>query len=67
MQQLRFDLKDNIDVSIYAKPEYNVLQMNEIKKGLQANLNVSIYAKPKYSWMEMEEIRLELLEESTLF
>ena len=58
-------LKNNIDVSIYAKPEYNVLQMQEIRLGLQEGLDVSIYAKRKYTVCQMREIREKLLEEAS--
>ena len=59
-------LKNNIDVSVYAKIEFDSQQMYQIRKGLEANLDVSVYAKPEYSSKEMRDIRLELLEESTL-
>ena len=50
-------LKNNIDVSIYAKIEFDSFQMNIIRKGLEENLDVSIYANPNISGYEMEEIR----------
>ena len=59
-------LKNNLDVSIYAKKEYSWEKMREIREGLEANLNVSIYAKTEIPWQEMKEIRLKLLKESTL-
>ena len=40
----------NLDVSIYAKPEYNEDQMRELKEGLEENLDVSKYANPDFGW-----------------
>jgi len=53
-------LNDNLDVSIYANPEYSWRQMEEIRKGLEDNIDVSVYAKVKMSWREMERIRKKL-------
>ena len=38
-------LKNNLDVSIYAKPEFDMSEMREIRLGLENNLDVSWYAK----------------------
>ena len=43
-------LNKNLDVSIYANPEFNEYQMKEIKKGLENNVDVSIYANPNFNW-----------------
>ena len=51
----------DLDISIYAKPEYDYLQMNEIRKGLQDNLDVSKYAKSDISSFVMSKIRKNLL------
>ena len=59
-------LEEKIDVSIYAKKEYNWEQMNEIRFGLLDNVNVLEYANSKYSWQEMRKIRIKLVEKSTL-
>ena len=59
-------LEEKIDVSIYAKKEYNWEQMNEIRFGLLNNVNVLEYANSKYSWQEMRKIRIKLVEKSTL-
>ena len=53
-------LEDNLDVLIYAKPEYSSLQMDEIKEGLKQNLDVSVYATPDYHWRQMKQVRLGL-------
>ena len=50
-------LNDNLDVSIYAKPDFDDRQMDILRLGLKANIDVSIYANPEYSWRQMEEIR----------
>ena len=46
-------LKNNVDVLIYAKPEFDWHQMFEIREGL----DVSIYAKTDFSDYQMDEIR----------
>ena len=46
-------LKDNLDVSIYAKTDFNSDQMKEIRWGLEDNLDVLIYAKSEFDWKEM--------------
>ena len=42
-------LKNNLDVSIYAKKDFNHSQMNQIKNGLEEGLDVSIYAKIEFN------------------
>ena len=59
-------LKDNLDVLIYAKPEFDEYQMNQIKAGLKDNLDVSYYAKKEFNWKQMEEIREELRNEQNI-
>ena len=49
--------EDNLEVSIYAKEEFDFSQMKEIRYGLEDNLDVSIYAKPEFDKNQMEEIR----------
>ena len=43
-------LKNNLDVSIYAKPEFDTLRMRQIRLGLEDNLDVSWYAKKHFVW-----------------
>ena len=45
-----------IDVSIYAKPEFDVDQMEQIQEGLEDGLDVSVYAKPEFDDLQMREI-----------
>ena len=52
-------LKNNLDVSIYAKEEFNYLQMQEILTGLFTKVDVSIYANPDLDYKQMREIRNE--------
>ena len=56
-QQAEIDagIKDNIDVSIYAKPEFLAIQMHEIRIGLVEQIPVSYYADSRYDWFQMEE------------
>ena len=55
-------LEKKVDVSWYAKPEFDKYQMNVIKCGLEGNLNVSIYANPEFSDMQMNQIRFGLID-----
>ena len=41
MKQIKKGLKQGLDVSIYAKPEYNSSQMSEIRENLENKLNVN--------------------------
>lgn len=58
--EIRKGLENDIDVSIYAKPEFNWRQMREIRKGLEAGIDVSSYADPKFAWARMSNIRKQL-------
>ena len=65
-EEILLGLKNNIDISIYAKTIFDANQMNQIRWGLEDNLDISIYAKPEYSWRAMKKIRTQLLKKSTL-
>ena len=56
-EQILKGLKNNIDISVYAKPEYKWDQMVEIKWGLEENLDVSWYTNKDLTSFQMEEIR----------
>lgn len=58
-QQAEIDagIKNGIDVSAYAKPEFLAIQMHEIRIGLVEQIPVSYYADSRYDWFQMEEIR----------
>ena len=62
-QEILRSLKEEADVSIYAKTEYDCLQMAEIRLGLGSEIDVSIYAKPEIDWFHMREIREKLEKE----
>ena len=55
-------LECNINVDIYAKPEFNADQMKEIREGLEAGIDVSIYVNPALDADQMAEIRYGLEE-----
>ena len=59
-QEILKGLKANLDISIYAKEEFDWKQMWQIRLGLKNNLDVSIYAKLEYNGDKMEQIRLGL-------
>ena len=61
-QVIKQCLEDNLDVSVYAKKEFNWKQMDEIRLGLKNNLDVSIYTKADFNYLQMREIRLGLKE-----
>ena len=56
----RARIKNNLNISIYTKKEYNSYQMEQIRIGLFNDLDVSIYAKPEYNEHQMSQIRLGL-------
>ena len=56
-EQIAEGIKNNVDILIYAKPEFSSNQMEQLRLGLKDNLDVSVYAKPEYSWFKMETIR----------
>ena len=66
MDEIREGLKSNVDVSIYAKTEYNCNQMQQIRLGLEEDLDVSVYANPDFNWSEMYAVRERLLKESKI-
>ena len=40
MQEIRLGLKEGLDVSVYAKREYNVSQMREIREKLLEDVSL---------------------------
>lgn len=60
MREIHSGLEENLDVTIYAKPEFTSDQMAEIRQGLDGKLDVTIYAKLEYTRDQMVEIRLGL-------
>ena len=64
--EILIGLENNLDISIYAKSEFDWLQMREIRWGLKKNIDISLYAKSEIPVKQMNKIRLELLKKSTL-
>ena len=58
--QIKMGLEGNVDVSIYAIPEYTRRQMYEIREGLEQELDISVYAKPEIDGFDMGRIRYKL-------
>ena len=58
--EIRKGLENGIDVSIYAKPEFNWRQMREIREGLETGIDVSSYADPNIPWTQMHNMRPQL-------
>ena len=63
MEEILFGLEANLNVLIYAKPEYSWEQMQIIFFGLKDNLDVSSYANEKFTAEKMIKIREDLLAE----
>ena len=53
-------LENELDVSIYAKPNFSSFQMYIIRKGLEENLEVSIYAKECFNVSQMSFLNFVL-------
>lgn len=50
----------NEQISVYAKPEFDYMQMGQICMGFEDGLTmeqVSIFAKPELDWLQMEQAR----------
>lgn len=65
-KQLEFGYEDSLDISQYANPAFNYMQMNFIRNGLVKNLDISKYAFVEYDQHLMEVI-YRLLESGTEF
>lgn len=48
------------DVEEYRRLSFDVLQLEQIRKGLESGIDVSAYLNPEKSWLEMEEVRISL-------
>ena len=49
MLEIRYGLEEELDVSWYAKPEFDWEQMRLIRGGIKEGIDPVIYAKPEYS------------------
>ena len=63
MFYIKEGLKKSLDISWYAKKEFDWEQMQIIFFGLKDNLDVSFYANEKFTAEKMRKIREELLAE----
>lgn len=57
-QEIRLGTEEGLNVSLFAKAEFNWLQMEQIRMGLKDKVDVSSYADPAYSYNTMKQIRL---------
>ena len=60
LQQIKMGLEEGLDVSIYAKPEYNEWQMEQIRLGLKDHIDVGVYSFITIPADEMQHIREKL-------
>ncbi|MFI3211340.1 MAG: hypothetical protein R3Y64_09885, partial [Peptostreptococcaceae bacterium] len=60
LDEIRDGLKKGIDVSVYAKKEYNALKMFAIKEGLILGLDVSKYLDDRLSYVQMLQVKYGL-------
>ena len=59
-EEINWGLEDNLDVSIYAKKEFDEYQMREIRLGLLNKVDVLIYANQEFDEEQMKAIREKL-------
>ena len=57
-KKIKIGLEKGLNVSVYAKSEFDWPQMEQIGLGLEDNLDVSIYANSKYNWKQMYYLKL---------
>lgn len=60
MGNIRLGLRDGLDVSVYAKSEFDEFQMAQIRFGMNCGLDVGIYAKPEFSSEATEQVYIGL-------
>ena len=61
MYQIKNGLENDLDASIYAYPEYNDGQMEEIKWGIAQGVDYTQYLDYSLTRSEMKKIREKLL------
>lgn len=63
MNVIKCGLEGNLNISIYANPEFSDMQMNQIRFGLLDldEKKVLVYAKSEIELAEMAQMRLALL------
>ena len=57
MHEIRKGLERKLDISWYAKPEFEAEQMRQIREGLELGLDVSLYVRPEFDFRQMEQIK----------
>lgn len=57
LAEIEEGLRDNLDVDLYADPDFLSVQMREIRIGLLEGLHAELYATKEYDWSQMEQIR----------
>lgn len=59
-QELLLCQKAGGDIEQYRRLSFNVLQLEQIRRGLENHVDVEVYLDPQKSWLEMEETRISL-------
>jgi hypothetical protein len=63
LKEILKGIKEKLDVSIYAKPVFNYIQMEIIRWGLEDGLDVHLYADKKFNSEQMLQIYFGLIDE----
>ena len=58
IEEIELGIKSGVDVTMYAKKEFDWEQMREIRLGLESGLDVSLYARIEVNWDEMWATRV---------
>ena len=61
-QEILKGLKANLDISIYAKEEFDWKQMWQIRLGLTYKVDISVYLNGTFDWQQMFQINDGLIE-----
>ena len=56
LEELKRGYDSGLDISIYANPEFDNVQMSYIRLGLENNIDINKYAFVKYNYYVMETI-----------
>ena len=60
LYEIEQGIDSNVDVTVYAKPEFEADQMEQIRMGMEDKSDVSIYAKPEFDPEQMDRVKLLL-------
>lgn len=61
VKQIRIGMKDNIDVKIFANPDFSAEQMKQIRLGAKNGIDYDVYADECFSAEQMHKLRVEML------